>query len=333
MKEYIYNTITHPVDFYREMSQLSQSVVTPEHERSEANVVVRELIDLGDDSWAIYSSMRFSESIKLTMKTNYDKNWMRLLFIKFHENDVILDAEISKANNYSFLPKEQIGFETYKSETWIQKDGNVRMLKVFLNEEFLKKELWHIDLNTIKNRELRIKVNGIQPQIMDVIRVLGIDRLDNHQNRFMDLDKSKQKELVLKLIRDCLWVIFPNQNAQITEKARQEIIGIREAEKHLMSDFSSDVPSLDELAKIAGINRAKFQKLFKDIYGDSFYTYYQKGRFNHAKQLIEEKSYNLCDAGYAIGFKNLTHFSRQFERFMGIKPISLKSKMGSLVFS
>lgn len=320
MKEYFYNTITHPTDLFREMTKLLESI-------DDKTTVVRELIDLGNDNWAIYGSIEYIENFKLTIKTNYTKNWMRLLFIKFDDNDIILDAEVSMANTYESTP--QIGFESYKTTTWIQKKGFVRSLMVFLNEDFLKKDLWNLDLNTIRNKELKPRVCEIQPKIPEVVQNL----LANQLTCFTDLNLFKKREIVLKLICDSLWVIFPNQNLQITEKLRTEILGIRQAKRQLMNDFSSEPLTLDELAKIAGVNRVKFQKLFKEQYGDNFYTYYQKGRFNHAKYLIEEKNYNLCEAGSAIGFRNLTHFSRQFERFMGIKPIQCKSKVNIFAFT
>ena len=329
MKEYIYETITHPKDLFREMSKLTQIMSGSDKEDFEKNIFRRELFDLGNDNWAIYSDIRNFQSIKLTMKTHYQRDWMRLVFVKFFDNDVVLDADISMANHESFLCGNKAGFETYKTETWIQKNGDIRILMVFLNQDFFNRELWSIDLDTIKNNDFRLRVSKIQSEIMNIIYHLGIDKFDIDKNRPLNLEESEKKQIVLKLITETLWTIFPNQNVQLSEKFRLEIIGIREAEKHLMSDFSSEPHSLDDLAKIAGVNRVKFQKLFKEIYGNSFYTYYQKGRFNYARQLIEEKNYNLCEAGAAIGFKNLTHFSRQFERFMGIKPISLKSKIYS----
>ena len=265
------------------------------------------------------------------MKTNYERDWMRLVFVKFLDNDVVLDADISTANHESFLCGNKSGFETYKTETWIQKNGDIKILMVFLNQDYFNKELWSIDLGTIKNNDFRPRVSKIQSEIMNIVHYLGIDKFDIDKNRSFDLEKSDKKQIVLKLITETLLTIFPNQNAKVSEKIRLEIIGIREAEKYLMSDFSSEPYSLDELAKIAGVNRVKFQKLFKEMYRDSFYTYYQKGRFNYARQLIEEKNYNLCEAGSAIGFRNLTHFSRQFERLIGVKPVSLKSKLYSFL--
>jgi AraC-like DNA-binding protein len=330
MKEYVYETITHPVDLYQEMQQLNQSIGSIENKSKDENLGIRELLDLGNDNWAIYSSIRYCENIKQTMQTNYSRNWMRLMYVRNEEDDMFLDVEFSIANNEKIINGKRNGFETYKSETWIQRNGDVRMLFVFLNEDFLKQELWYMDLNKVTNAILRPRLNDIQGKIVEMGKNIGINKFNGTENRFADLGKSEKTKIILKLITNSLWVIFPNENEHISEKARLEIMGIRQAEHKLMEDFSTDVITLDELAKIAGVNRVKFQELFKKLYGCSFYVYYQKGRFNYAKKLIMEENYNLSDAAYAVGFKNLTHFSRQFERLMGIKPMQLKCKTFSM---
>ena len=329
MKEYVYEIITHPIDLYQQMEQLNQSVNYIENKIQDTNFGVRELLDLGNDNWAIYSSVRYFENIKQTMQTNYTRNWMRLMYARNKEDDMVFEAEVL-VNYDKMANRKKIGFETYKSETWIQRNGDVRMVFVFLNEHFLKQELWYIDSNKITNTTLYPRVNEVQDKIAEMGKNIEVYKFDDTENRFDDLEKSRKIEIVLKLIINSLRIIFPNKDEHISEKVRLEIMGVRQAEQKLMEDFSTDVIILDELAKIAGVNRVKFQELFKKLYGDSFYVHYQQGRFNHAKKLIIEENYNLCEAAYAVGFKNLSHFSRQFERLMGVKPKHLKCKTFSV---
>lgn len=326
MKEYVYETINHPVDLYREMQKLNQSVSNTECKCRNQNPGIRELLDLGNDNWAIYSSVRYFENVKQIMQTNFSRNWMRLTYVRNEDKDVVLDIEISKATHEKIFNGHTNGFETYKSEIWIQRQGDVKMLFVFLNDDFLKQELWYMDLSKITNETLRLRTKEIQSKIAEMGKSMGVNRYNVNENRFADLGQNQKVEILLKIITDSLRVIFPNENEQMSEKARLEIMGIKQAEQKLMADFSNEAITLDELAKIAGVNRVKFQELFKKLYGDSFYVYYQKGRFDYAKKLIIEENYNLTDAAYAVGFKNLTHFSRQFERLMGVKPVQLKSK-------
>lgn len=99
MKEYVYETITHLVDLYQEMEQLNQSVTNIESKTKDEKLGFRELLDLGNDNWAIYSSINYFENIKLAMQTNYTRNWMRLIYVKNGEEDMGVDVEISLANH------------------------------------------------------------------------------------------------------------------------------------------------------------------------------------------------------------------------------------------
>lgn len=165
-----------------------------------------------------------------------------------------------------------------------------------------------MDSSKIINAILRPRVNEIQDKIVEMGKNTGLLKFNGIENRFSDLEKIQKTEIILKLITNNFRIIFLNKHEHISEKTRLEILGIRQAEQKLMKDFSIDVITLDELAKIAGVNRVKFQELFKKLYGNSFYVRYQKGRFSYDKKLIIEENYNLCDVACAAGFKNLSHF-------------------------
>jgi len=79
-------------------------------------------------------------------------------------------------------------------------------------------------------------------------------------------------------------------------------------------------PNLSELAKFSGMSESKMQRLFKQIFGNSIYNYYQSIRMNEAAYLLKNESYTVSEVGYKLGFSNLSHFTRLFERYFGIKP-------------
>lgn len=82
----------------------------------------------------------------------------------------------------------------------------------------------------------------------------------------------------------------------------------------------SIVPNLPDLARLAGMSESKLKRLFKQIFGNSIYDYYQTLRMKEAAYLIKEKKFSVAEAGYSMGFTNLSHFSRLFERYIGLKP-------------
>lgn len=58
------------------------------------------------------------------------------------------------------------------------------------------------------------------------------------------------------------------------------------------------------------------------------YDYYQLMRMREAARLIREEKLTVTEAGYQMGFENLGHFSKIFEKHIGKKP---KKYMQSLV--
>ena len=79
-------------------------------------------------------------------------------------------------------------------------------------------------------------------------------------------------------------------------------------------------PVLEDLANEAGMSKSKLKRLFKQIFGESIFNYYQSFRMKEAARLLKERRLSVSEVGYALGFTNLGHFSRVFEEHTGMKP-------------
>ncbi|ADB41339.1 helix-turn-helix transcriptional regulator [Spirosoma linguale] len=79
-------------------------------------------------------------------------------------------------------------------------------------------------------------------------------------------------------------------------------------------------PRLAQLALLAGMSTSKLTDLFKQVFGDSIYDYFQKARMIEASHLLRQEGYSVSETGHRLGFSNLSHFSRLFEKHYGIKP-------------
>jgi len=78
--------------------------------------------------------------------------------------------------------------------------------------------------------------------------------------------------------------------------------------------------SIEELKQIAGMNESKMRKLFTQVFGMGIYDYYQHLRMKEAARLLRAEKLSVSEAGYQMGFENLSHFSRVFEKHIGKKP-------------
>jgi len=106
------------------------------------------------------------------------------------------------------------------------------------------------------------------------------------------------------------------KHSPVNKADAEKLFLIREA---ILTNLSQP-PSLAALAKLGGISETKMKDLFRQVFGDSIYNYYQTARMEEAAYLLRHKNYSVSEAGYQLGFSNLSHFTRLFERHHQQKP-------------
>ena len=84
-------------------------------------------------------------------------------------------------------------------------------------------------------------------------------------------------------------------------------------------------PHIAALSKEAGMSEPKLRKLFKQTFGKGVFEFYQSARMQKAAQLLKERLLTVSEVGYQMGFTNLSHFSRVFEQYIGMKPKKFSS--------
>ncbi len=77
--------------------------------------------------------------------------------------------------------------------------------------------------------------------------------------------------------------------------------------------------TLDQLAKIANINKFGFAKKFKLSTGMSPANYILMKKIFASKELID-KNTELTQLAFEFDFSDLAHFSKTFKRFVGLAP-------------
>ncbi|MHA4812557.1 helix-turn-helix domain-containing protein [Flavitalea flava] len=87
----------------------------------------------------------------------------------------------------------------------------------------------------------------------------------------------------------------------------------------ILADLSKP-PVLAELSVLVGMGETKLKKLFKQVFGDSIYDHFQNARMEEAAFLLKSAGRSVSEAGYELGFSNLSHFSRLFEKHYGLTP-------------
>lgn len=99
----------------------------------------------------------------------------------------------------------------------------------------------------------------------------------------------------------------------------QNVIKIRKA-KEIIIDRMAEPPSLQELANEIGLNIKKLKEGFKQIYGDTVYSFLFDYKMEHARRLLESNQYNVNEVGLKVGYSTSSHFIAAFKKKFGTTP-------------
>lgn len=99
----------------------------------------------------------------------------------------------------------------------------------------------------------------------------------------------------------------------------QNVLKIREA-KEIIIGRMAEPPSLQELANEIGLNIKKLKEGFKQIYGDTVYSFLFDYKMEHSRRLLESNQYNVNEVGSQVGYSSASHFIAAFKKKFGTTP-------------
>lgn len=99
----------------------------------------------------------------------------------------------------------------------------------------------------------------------------------------------------------------------------ENVIKIRKAKDIVIANMA-EPPGLQELADQVGINLKKLKMGFRQIYGDSVYSFLFDYKMEYARKLLDSGSYNVNEVGLKIGYSTASHFIAAFKKKFGTTP-------------
>lgn len=278
-------------------------------------------------------SVRFGDDFKLTIhryilkedlivKRNPDVTANNVRTIFFYNNKEDVEVKYNNGENIPFSPKNDSSIllctNDLRTEIRFPAGSNIQYVVVGITAERLRSVL------SIKNP------NGTLKTIMaEDASFLFFESLDAEMQLLLknivsvDINNSLNNYYVQIKVQELMYLLF--SKLSLREHTTFKSINSNDAEKlivirnELLSDLSTP-PVLHELAIIASMSETKLKQLFKQTFGDTIYNYYQKARMEEAAFLLKQAKHSVSEVGYELGFSNLSHFSRLFEKQYGITP-------------
>ncbi len=97
------------------------------------------------------------------------------------------------------------------------------------------------------------------------------------------------------------------------------VIKIRKAKDIIISRMA-EPPTLQELSDEIGLSLKKLKEGFKQIYGDSVFSFLFDYKMEVARKLLEKGNHNVTEVGLKVGYSTSSHFIAAFKKKYGTTP-------------
>lgn len=98
---------------------------------------------------------------------------------------------------------------------------------------------------------------------------------------------------------------------------------IRIAQEYIRTHIDRQM-SLEEVSEKAFVSPGYLSTLFKERTGKNFSDYVVEMRVEEAKRLLRQASYNVGEVAERVGYADARHFSKVFQKVVGIKPTAYR---------
>ncbi len=94
---------------------------------------------------------------------------------------------------------------------------------------------------------------------------------------------------------------------------------IRQAKEIIISRMT-EPPTLHELSEEIGLPLKKLKEGFKQVYGDSVFSFLFDYKMEYARKMLETAKYNVNEVGLKVGYSTASHFISAFKKKYGTTP-------------
>ncbi|SDS41113.1 AraC family transcriptional regulator [Gramella sp. MAR_2010_147] len=266
-------------------------------------------------------------------------------FILKFQNDTADTKLMSRAIDNSFI---QFHFNVKGSSKFLFNNGNYELPLQEENSLLLYNPQRDLPLNVFMESESWLvslvisikKFHALFSQEADYITFLSADNKDKKYykdaavspsmavvlNQLMNFNLTPSiKNLYFKAKAYELLSLYFNkaENPDLEQcpflSDEENIKKIRRA-KDIVIARMAEPPSLQELSDEIGLSLKKLKEGFKQIYGDSVYSFLFDYKMEYARKLLETGEYNVNEVGLKVGYSTASHFIAGFKKKFGTTP-------------
>ena len=135
-----------------------------------------------------------------------------------------------------------------------------------------------------------------------------------------ELIESKAKELFIKLSRS---VSAKNKYDEITDQKTKA--GLRQLRAEIVGNLSYNW-TIAEMASKLMLSESRFAHVYHAYYGTSPIDDVIQVRINSAQSKLKFTDDPIGEIASSLGYRTITHFCRQFRKYVGVSPSQYRNK-------
>ena len=241
----------------------------------------------------------------------------RMIFFKF-QNIFPKTGVISTAKHVIEMPSVLIATSRMHTDDVISIHTNTEVINIEVDADYLMgifdlSEKSPVLKSLLQNTQPLLFEQMIYPSLQKIVDEIVTESVDETFELFFL--RIKAEELICRLLME----LEKRDEKHLVALNSDDIQNIYKV-KELMLEHLETPPVINELAVSSNMSPSKLKRLFKQIFGNSIFSYYQEFRMKEAARLLKEEKLSVSDVGYQLGFTNLSHFSRVFNEHIGLNP-------------
>lgn len=220
----------------------------------------------------------------------------------------------------------RVSFQDYtKLEVEMQADESIRYIAVFMSKTYFLKlfetELWFqnskIFQDVLENRYFNLQeiTSYISPQVLNLLyQIFDSEQLAVNRAYHIYFIEMKLREILFFLNLQ----LQESSLANLTIESKT-LSALQKARGLITANFTNP-PSIKQLSRDVSLNEQQLKQGFKQLYGETIYSYVLQLRMNEASRLVSNPNLSISTISEMLGYKTSSHFIVAFKKKFGYTP-------------
>lgn len=285
---------------------------------------------INDEVTLFLSDVRFKANTSIRFQ--YDKFLpIEHYYLSFLVNQQPVPAKGLMIDGQSYTNKSWWLFRPgYSANSVFFKGANELLVTIVFQESWLQKMMSSSDPQQIKELQLFLQSDQgylIWPELPEskpynheplcqTVRTKGLKGVAD-----LPLLEKQVEEFFQTFARTLQEHTVNSQHFAIDNPERVKIV---RAEHLLMKHLYGSFPGIETIADEAGLSQTKLKELFKLVYGESPYQYFQSKQMACARELLQQPNRKVQDIAALFGYENASKFAAAFQKCTGHLPSEIQ---------